>query len=913
MLLKQKHLLDDKNICRFSRRYEEMKAEEIGFIVGKNIQFVVDNALCHGCGTCYSVCPEHIISIKLNEKQGIYLPVISEGCNECGLCVNVCSGFELDLNEHPWTTKTAHDHPFIGPYASINRAYTSNVVRREMASSGGLVTEIIAYLFEKKIVDGAILVRMNKEKPLIAEGYIARSESDLVSSQKSKYCPVALNVVLRDIIWGDDKEGKYAYVGLPQHVHGLRLAQRLFPDLAQKIPLVVSIFTAHTPSFRATEYILYKKKINPIDVASIEYRGGGNPGRMRIVTKDSREYLVPHLHWMYSGHSFPLFFYPVRDWLYFDKISEWADISCGDNWMKWLREQKGASTVIARTSVAKEIIKEMQAEQRIECYPMNAEELVADQELRKKLNIRKRLEVWGMLGRKIPIYTRAFEKLPSETLRTLRFASYVYMCEKGLPLWFMDKVIKFDFFFRARPKKYLVKALRFAKRVALVMSVSKSKQNVKNARLKFVLIGGYGHDDIGDEAMPHGVRQKITEKFGIDCSIVMLSYNPSSTSVRHGVQSELDFQRLAPGKRPKTKLMAIACTVLTLVAAKLQYHGIRLRLWNAQRIALDELASCSAVINVGGGNLNSIMPSELYKKCTTYLICHLLGKPVYVSGQTIGPFKGWIDRAYARLCLSTVRAISFRDKGVSANRLLKIGVRKPVMFDAADDAISLKSIPGNVARKLLEEELGIQFSVLNKNLLIIANLKASLRLFKGSGRSGDLEAEVNVMARLCDLLVESYDCNIVFVGTDYSEKVDDRELHDQVRVRSQRNGNIFSLKRKYEDLELMGIISCADMVIGSRYHFNVFAAATCTPFLGVASGEYQRTKLHGLASLLDLPQCYFDKDMEFTEAYELFRAAAEVIESRVKIRNKLEIQVPLLRAKSLKIFDMIADDFSKVI
>ena len=900
-------LLESKKISRFRRHYEGMTTEEIGFTVGNNIKFVVENALCHGCGTCYAVCPEDVISIHRDEKQGIYLPAIGDGCTECGLCVNACPGFELDLNELPWIQEPTHNHALVGPYSSIYRAHTSNAPRRERASSGGLVTEIVSYLLAKKTVSAAILVRMKDYHPLVPEGYIARAEDELLSSQKSKYCPVSLNTILRDIIWSQD-DNTFVFVGLPNHVHGLRLAQRLFPDLMRRIPVVLSIFTAHTPSFRATEFILYKNKIDPSEVASIEYRGGGNPGRMRIVTKNRKEHLVPHLHWTYSGHSFPLFFYPVREWLYFDKMSELADISCGDNWMEGLKEQKGASTVIARTDAAAELIKKMGMDERIHYEQISAEDLVIDQGLRTKLNIRRRLELWVWLGRKIPIYTRQFEKLPSQTLRTLRFASYVRLCENAAPLWFMDTVIKLDYFLRAKPKRYFVRAFRLIKRMALALSITKSKPLVSDSKPKFVLIGGYGHDDIGDEAMPHGVRAKIEKKFGDKYEIVMLSYDPVSTSNRHHVRSVRDFQRLAPGRSVRSKVIAIVASVLTLVAAKLEYHGFRLRLWTAQRLALDEIASCSALINVGGGNLNSLMPSELYKKCTTYLVCRLLGKPVYISAQTVGPFRGGFDTAYARYCLNKVRVISFRDKSVSKKRLLEIGVSEPVMFDAADDAITLYPVSRSDAYNLLEDALGFSAKELRKRLLVVANLKASLRLFKGFGRNNGLEAEIDVMAQTCDYLVDSYDCNIIFVGTDFTPGVDDRELHSEVKMKSKSTKSIFCLENEYEDVELMGLISCSDVVIGSRYHFNVFAAATFTPFLGIASGQYQMTKLEGLTSLLGLPQCFFQEDMEYANPADVFLRLREIIDSRQKIRRQLETRVPLLQQESMKIFDLIEKD-----
>ena len=74
-----------------------------------------------------------------------------------------------------------------------------------------------------------------------------------------------------------------------------------------------------------------------------------------------------------------------------------------------------------------------------------------------------------------------------------------------------------------------------------------------------------------------------------------------------------------------------------LIGAAAERRGWRVRLWPTARAVLDELVSADLLFNVGGGNLNSIMPRELYKKCTTHLAARIMRKPVILSGQTIGP------------------------------------------------------------------------------------------------------------------------------------------------------------------------------------------------------------------------------------------------------------------------------------
>jgi coenzyme F420 hydrogenase subunit beta len=889
------------------RRYQGMAAQDIGFTIGKNINFVVDNSLCHGCGACVAACPENAIRMNFIKGEGIYLPSIDPNkCRDSGQCVQSCPGFELDLNWYKRDSDPIVDHDLIGPHIKIYRSFTNNIQRRERASSGGMITEILDYLLTTGKVNGAIVVRMSTNDPLKAEAYIARSSAELLASQKSKYCPVPLNEILRDYIHLK-RSDVLAYVGLPGHVHGLRFLQGMHPHLKDQIPYVLSSFTSHIPSQKATEFILYKNGIKPEDIKSIEYRGGGNPGRMRIVLNNGKEIFVPHLHWTYSGHTFPLFFYPVREWLYFDKLSEWADFSCGDNWMDGLKEQKGASTVVTRSQRAEDVMRELISLKKISATFMSPDDLVRDQDLHKKLNIGIRLKIWTRFGRKIPLYTRKFPFISGQFLRTIRFAFYVALFERNISMQISDVIIRFDYYFRSKPVKFL-KKLGLRSRQILEIFLIEKRVLHKTKKYKIVLIGGYGCKDIGDESMPHAVRKNLRRHFGDDLDIVMLSHDPMETRKTHGERSARDINRIGHAITASIwrKLFTFCCMIFLVASAWVQKYGIRFRLWTGVREALDEISTCDVILNVGGGNINSIIPVELYKKCTTYLVAKLWGKPVYLSGQTMGPFLGKFDRWLARLSLNTTKMISFRDKTTSHNRLLEIGVHKPVMFDAADDAITLHGVDEATSRMMIEKDCGVNLAVLKSKLVVYLNLKASLNVFRDKHGSGDLENEVSLLADIANTLIDNFECHVVLFPTDFSDTVDDRVYHDRVFNQIRNKKNAFRICGEYRDVELIGMMQFADVAIGSRYHYCVFAAINYVPFIGIASGIYQRTKLQGLADLCGLVSGYIDIDMQTAKLSTILPTIEYVIDNRVEIKKLLQDRLPGLRKASEKITTEVA-------
>ena len=155
--------------------------------------------------------------------------------------------------------------------------------------------------------------------------------------------------------------------------------------------------------------------------------------------------------------------------------------------------------------------------------------------------------------------------------------------------------------------------------------------------------------------------------------------------------------------------------------------------WYSQWLELFELLeSADALLNVGGGNLNSIMRMELYKKTTLYEICKIFNKDVFVSGQSLGPFYNDNDKAIARESLSKVDVLTFRDKGFSFKKMQAIGLvknnynRLPLMYDAGDDAISMPQEPKDKVLFYLDRDTPEEWKNHDAKYIWALNLKASL-------------------------------------------------------------------------------------------------------------------------------------------------------------------------------------------
>ena len=872
----------------------------------KNICFIVRDDLCTGCATCAGLCPEECISMHLDGKTGLLHPLIEDSlCTQCGVCDRSCPGFKVDvctLKPVSWDNLLS-DH-YLGTYSSLYIGCSNDDHIRFNGASGGMVSAFLIYLLDTGRIDGAAVTRMSQKKPLQAEPFIARTREEILLAQKSKYCPVPLNKILRDI---RDLPGRYALVGLPCHIDGIRKAQKNDSALHEKLPYLIGLFCSRMPSFNATLFLLRRLGIAEEDVVSITYRGQGYPGKMRIVLRDGSERFVPHLDFNYWGYVFYKFFIPVRCWLCSDKSAELADISFADNWTglpPYRDDSKGSSTIVARSPDCAVLLENMVKEGRISLFPITKDIVMTSQDLPRKSNVFPRMWLLQRLRHAIPNFEKGEVNKTkvsiNEILTTFPSLIRVLITQRKRSYWILNSIIRL-FWIQERLLSKLQKGMTVIGYGIKASLPEKGGFQSKSQRYKVVMIGGFGAQDIGDEAMPHADRLNLRNVLG-DVEIVMFSPNPEYTCHFHSERSIRDLKELgfSPNANIIIKFVKLMASSVFLLGAFLERLGIHIRLWHSARLALDEIASADLVFNVGGANLNSIITQELYKKCAIYLAARILGKPVIVSGQTIGPFYKWLDRRVAAFALNQVRMITLRDKDVSRRRLHEIGVIKPEIFDTADDAMTLPFLSAEESFKVLRNDAGDNWIEMKSDLTVGLNLKGALKIFKGPGRTSDVSQEINLLAKIADKTIERYNAKIVFIPTDYGHGVDDRELHRIILSSMKYKKRGVCLEGRYDDITLKGIIGLMDLAIGSRYHFCVFAASMGVPTIGIASGVYQMTKLKGLMDLYDLPECFIDSDMEFAKLEEIWPKIEVIIEKRESISEQIREKTPILQERSLQ-------------
>lgn len=376
---------------------------------GKTIEIVVKNNLCTGCATCVSLCPNSAIKLIKEESKGIYLPQLKEDeCIQCGICFDICPGHSVNFKELNQVIFGQEPKDIqLGNYLNCYTGYATDYDIRYHSASGGLITQLLIFALEEKIIDGALVTRMKKDIPLEPEPFIARTKGDIIEASKSKYCPVPANIALKEIL--ESKEGeRFAVVGLPCHLHGLRKAEMINRKLKDGIALHIGLFCGTTKNFLGTEFQLVRMGVNKEDVVKLDYRGEGWPGSMTVQLRNKlRELSYPYYHCYDSK------FCSFMDWrcmVCTDRTAEVADISFGDAWLPEIKkdDKVGTSIFISRSRHGEDILQQMMHREKIKLFPASAENVIESQGgiLMEKRDVKALFTLSKLIHKNIPIYNQ---------------------------------------------------------------------------------------------------------------------------------------------------------------------------------------------------------------------------------------------------------------------------------------------------------------------------------------------------------------------------------------------------------------------------------------------------------------------------------------------------------------------------
>lgn len=347
---------------------------------------VVDGGCCIGCGLCSYVLEDDEMAV-LNE-EGMFQPNLekmsSDGSSAWDLAEMVCPFSDSGPDENQIAQKLFPNLPRderIGRFSSLYVGRITDETRLNMATSGGVITWVLCRLLAEGLVDYVVHVKPTDAGGGTLFSYgISRSAEEVVQGGKSRYYPVELSGVLREI---ESESGVCVIVALPCFLKGLRRLSESRPSLGGKMKYFVGLVCGHLKSAAFAECFSWQMGVSPGHADAVDFRvkfSDGSAGDYGFsVTQEGRTSTRRVRGLLGGDWGTNLFRYPACDFCD-DVFAECADLVVGDAWLpKYMEDPRGHSVIVTRDAVLEGLLITGQEEGSVLLDKVSLEEVAASQ------------------------------------------------------------------------------------------------------------------------------------------------------------------------------------------------------------------------------------------------------------------------------------------------------------------------------------------------------------------------------------------------------------------------------------------------------------------------------------------------------------------------------------------------------
>lgn len=340
------------------------------------------SGLCIGCGACVSRAAASDAAMRM-DRYGQLKPSgpaewrskpTPDFARTCPFSPAAADEDALALERFPAAPQ--HDS-LIGRFEAAYVGHVSEGGFRDAGSSGGMGSWTAAELLRTGMVDGvahvAAVADRKPGEPLFRYR-IARSGGDVRAGAKSRYYPVDLSDVIREI---RAAPGRYAIVGVPCFVKTARLLCREEPVLRERIVFTLGLFCGHMKSARMADSFAWQMGVRPDAVDQIDYRlkDPNRPANWYTAQVRLRDGSRRQKDWwhMADGDWGAGFFQNAACNACDDVVAETADISFGDAWVEpYSSDGRGTNVVIVRSPALHALLRDAIAAGRLTLTEVDA-------------------------------------------------------------------------------------------------------------------------------------------------------------------------------------------------------------------------------------------------------------------------------------------------------------------------------------------------------------------------------------------------------------------------------------------------------------------------------------------------------------------------------------------------------------
>ena len=291
---------------------------------------------------------------------------------------------------------------------------------------------------------------------------------------------------------------------------------------------------------------------------------------------------------------------------------------------------------------------------------------------------------------------------------------------------------------------------------------------------RIVVSGYYGSKNAGDEAMLAAMLEVLSD-LDPQVNITVISADPKDTAERHLVRAIpwLAFGEIAKALREADLLVS------------------------------------------GGGSLlqNVTSGRSLYYYLSVIWLAELLGTPVMLYAQGIGPVCGGLARTLMRHVGQKVSLITVRDHG-SFEEIKSLGITRPLVRVTADPVLAIHPVDRGMGRDILRKAKADGAKPL---------VGISVREWRG------WEHYKRVIAEAADSIAEELDARIVFFPMQVPEDVRTAE-----NIAGRMRAKATVLEGEFTTGELLALVGNFDILLAVRLHALIFAGVMGVPMVGIS-------------------------------------------------------------------------------
>lgn len=333
------------------------------------IEGIKKDGLCLGCGLCQSVCGKDAVEMKL-ESDGFFKPEVKEIIPEKELIIDrICPGKNV-INDVPFNK----DEKIWGKIQKLYSGYSTDAETRQVGSSGGIVSGLAIYMLQNKVVDAVLQVGGDSSDYERNTFKISKTREDVLKCASSRYAPALIFDNFFDIL--NNSNDTFCFIGKPCDISGLKNFLNEYPQFKDRFKLTISIMCAGMPSFNGTKAII-DEFTSLLPVKDLVYRGNGWPGYFSFKDKKGTRFQKTYNDsWGKTLNQHLNFRCKICP----DGVGLQADIAVGDAWETKdgypdFTEKEGQSLIIARTTIAKNMLSNAIEDKDIICEDLAVEKI----------------------------------------------------------------------------------------------------------------------------------------------------------------------------------------------------------------------------------------------------------------------------------------------------------------------------------------------------------------------------------------------------------------------------------------------------------------------------------------------------------------------------------------------------------